>query len=165
MYICKTEGNKNWNITTRLNWQLPTNFLLPTYLRGNHQRKIPSLTYIVFNYLLYARYPTNSPTNLPFLPTSPTYLPILLTFLHASHPLNYPLSPLPTSPPTLHTPSKLPTYGTYLPTLLNDWTSYPCFREHFDDFHLNNHQITTYFSPHPIGWLNIYLSSVPMHIT
>lgn len=152
MYICKTKGN----IRTKLNWQLPTNFLLPTYLRGNHQRKIPSLTY-----LLYAQYPTN----LLFLPTSPTYLPILLTFLHASHPLNYPLSPLPTPPPTLHTPSKLPTYGTYLPTLLNDWTSYPCFREHFDDFHLNNHQITTYFSTHPIGWLNIYLSSVPMHTT
>ena len=152
MYICKTKGN----IRTKLNWQPPTNFLLPTYLRDNHQRKIPSLTY-----LLYAQYPTN----LPFLPTSPTYLSILLTFLHASHPLNYPLSPLPTPPPTLHTPSKLPTYGTYLPTLLNDWTSYPCFREHFDDFHLNNRQIATYFSPHPIGWLNIYLSSVPMHTT
>ena len=144
MYICKTEGN----IRTKLNWQPPTNFLLHTYLRGNHQHKIPSLTY-----LLNAQYPSN----LPFLPTSPTYLSILLTFLHASHPL---ITTLWFHFPP-HTPSKLPTYGT----LLNDWTSYPCFREHFDDFHLNNHQITTYFSSHPIGWLNIYLSSVPMHTT
>ena len=101
---------------------------------------LPSPISYSTTYFILGTLPTSQPTCPSCPPHQPTYPSYLPSCMHPIHLTTHWFHLLPSHLHLIHTNLNYQRMVLTIPTLLNDWTSYPCFREHFNDFNLNNRQ-------------------------